>query len=247
MSANAVVLKKNKEMATSLIYCCIIALCEVALYIIQKSSLNAALPTLLSEIDMRLIFLPCAALIQLLRGEKKPAFVFAALYALGSVALAILGFAGIIQKVGWKQVIVPVVKAAVLLTACKISTKTLRAALIAVYALCELLNIYTLYTLWGTAAIASVILLIPSIVLWIKGLLPEQDIYTGLYNVSTVYSMQRLLSIAASFICGFLFMILAISLLGSYSALFTSVGIYLILISCALSWMFAFLLLNMAD
>ena len=247
MSVATVALKRNKEVYTALIYCCILALSEIALYVIQKSSLRQVLPALLSEIDVRLIFLPCAALIALMRDEKRTAFIFSLLYAVGAVALSVLGLAGVISGVKWMQVLVPVVKAVVLLIACKSGAKAVRIALIAVYAACELLNLYTLYTVWGVAAVALFVLLIPAIILWVKGLQPDMDIYTGLYNVSSVYSMQRLLCIAASFVCGFLFMVLAISLLGSYADLFTATGVYTILISCVLSWLFAFLLLNMAD
>ena len=133
------------------------------------------------------------------------------------------------------------------LVACGSNKKSLRIAIIAVYAVAEIGNLFALYQSWGVPVVAIAILLIPAIILWIRALLPEQDIYTGMYNASASFSMQRLLCLGASFVCGFLFMILALSLLGSYSAHFTSAGIYAILISCALSWLSAFVLLNLAD
>ncbi|MBQ9408489.1 MAG: hypothetical protein IJU28_03755 [Clostridia bacterium] len=247
MSGMTAALKRHGETLTALIYCLIVALMEIAMFTIQKSSLDGVLARLLSETDIRLLFLPCAAMMHLLRGENKRATLFAAIYAAAALLLTALGAVGVIPGFDWMQSLAAILKAAALLAACGSNKKSLRIALIAVYAVAEIGNLFALYQSWGVPVIAITLLLIPAIILWIRALLPEQDIYTGMYNASASFSMQRLLCLGASFVCGFLFMILALSLLGSYSAHFTNAGIYAILISCALSWLSAFVLLNLAD
>ena len=248
MSAVASLTKRNKEILTALIYCVIFALTELAMFVIQKSSMDGALTRIFSEVDLRLIFLPCASLIYLLKGEKKTAMVFAFVNCAATAVMIALGFAGVIKGMHVGDILSAVLKAAILIIACLSNAKLVRYSLMAAYAAAEILRFWALQADWGIGVtIAWIVVMVPSIFLWVKALQPEQDIYTGLYNVSSVHSIQRLLSLAVSFICGFLFMIIAISLMGSYADNFTSTGIYTVLISCVLAWFSAFILLNLAD